>query len=74
MLIEVIYRFIINTLIPIQFAYAKSRGADVAEDLIQLLNEVAPEKNAIIDKFKSFGVQPVSAFETRCCNLRMSTV
>jgi hypothetical protein len=27
----------INTLIPIQFAYAKSRGADVAEDLIQLL-------------------------------------
>jgi hypothetical protein len=34
---EVVYRFMINTLIPIQFAYAKSRGADVAEDLIQLL-------------------------------------
>jgi hypothetical protein len=30
-----------------------------------LFNEVAPEKNAIMDKFKSFGVQPVSAFETQ---------
>jgi hypothetical protein len=30
-----------------------------------LLNEVVPEKNAIMDKFKSFGVHPVSAFETQ---------
>jgi hypothetical protein len=37
-------------LIPIQFAYAK-KGRRGAEDLIQLLNEVAPEKNAIMDKF-----------------------
>jgi hypothetical protein len=44
---------IINT-VPIQFAYAKSRGEDITEDLIQLLNEVASEKNAIIDKFSSF--------------------
>ena len=56
---------IINTLIPIQFAYAKSRGEEIAEDLIQLLNEVAPEKNAIVDKFSSFGVKSGSAFETQ---------
>ncbi|MEZ7506616.1 DUF2851 family protein [Flavobacterium sp. Arc2] len=56
---------IINTLMPIQFAYAKSRGEEIAEDLIQLLNEVAPEKNAIVDKFRSFGVKSVSAFETQ---------
>jgi hypothetical protein len=30
-----------------------------------LLNEVLSEKNAIMDKFKSFGVHPVSAFETQ---------
>jgi hypothetical protein len=56
---------IINTVIPMRFAYAKSRAVDVGEDLIELLNEVAPEKNAIIDKFKSFGIKPVSAFETQ---------
>jgi hypothetical protein len=56
---------IINTVVPIQFAYSKSRGVDSTERLIQLLNEVVPEKNAIMDKFKSFGVHPVSAFETQ---------
>ena len=56
---------IVNTLMPIQFAYAKSKGEEITEDLIQLLDQVAPEKNAIIDKFKSFGVKSVSAFETQ---------
>ena len=56
---------IINTIIPLQFAYAKSVGKEVSEDLIALLNEVAPEKNAIIDKFASFGIQSKNAFETQ---------
>jgi hypothetical protein len=56
---------IINTIIPIQFAYAKSKGEEIAEDLIQLLNQVAPEQNAIVDKFSSFGLKLVSAYETQ---------
>ena len=56
---------IINTIIPLQFAYAKSQGKEISEDLIQLLNEVAPEKNAIMDKFSSFGIKSKSAFETQ---------
>ena len=56
---------IINTIIPLQFAYAKSQGKEISEDLIQLLNEVAPEKNAIIDKFSSFGLKSKNAFETQ---------
>jgi hypothetical protein len=56
---------IINTIIPLQFAYAKSRGKEISEDLIQLLNEVAPEKNAIMDKFSSFGLKSKNAFETQ---------
>ena len=48
---------IINTIIPLQFAFAKSRGKEISEDLIQLLNEVSPEKNAIMDKFSSFAVK-----------------
>ena len=56
---------IINTIIPLQFAYAKSQGKDVLEELMQLLHEVAPEKNAIIDKFNSFGIKSINAFETQ---------
>ncbi len=56
---------VINTIIPLQFAFAKSKGKEISEDLIQLLNEVTPEKNAIIDKFNSFGIVSKSAFETQ---------
>ena len=56
---------IINTIIPIQFAYAKSHGKENCEDLILLLHEVAPEKNVIMDKFSSFGIRPKNAFETQ---------
>ena len=56
---------VINTIIPIQFAFAKSQGKEISEDLIQLLNEVVAEKNAIIEKFTSFGIQSKTAFETQ---------
>ena len=56
---------VINTIIPIQFAFAKSHGKEISEDLIQLLNEVIPEKNAIVDKFNSFGIVSKSAFGTQ---------
>jgi hypothetical protein len=56
---------IINTIIPIQFAYAKSQGKEISEDLIDLLNQVAPENNSIIDKFASFGIKSKNAFETQ---------
>ena len=56
---------VINTIIPLQFAFAKSQGKENSEDLIQLLNEVAPEKNAIMDKFGSFGINPKNAFESQ---------
>jgi hypothetical protein len=56
---------IINTLIPLQFAFAKSQGKEISEDLIQLINEVPSEKNAIIDKFNSFGIKSKSALESQ---------
>ena len=56
---------IINTIIPLQFAYAKSQGKEIYEDLIQLLNEVASEKNGILDKFSSFGIKSKNAFESQ---------
>ena len=56
---------IVNTIIPIQFAYAKSRGKDISEKILELVNAIAPEKNAIVDKFKLFGITPQSAFDTQ---------
>jgi hypothetical protein len=56
---------LINTIIPLQFAFAKSQGKENSEDLIKLLNEVAPEKNAITDKFSFFGIYPKNAFESQ---------
>jgi hypothetical protein len=55
---------IINTVVPIQFAYAKSRGIDITEGLIQLLNEVLSEKMPLWISLSPF-VHPVSAFETQ---------
>lgn len=56
---------VINTIIPLQFAFAKSQGKEISEDLIRLLAEVSPEQNAIIDKFKTFGIESRSAFDTQ---------
>ena len=56
---------VINTIIPIQFAYAKSQGKEVSETIITLLQEVASEKNVIIQKFAGFGVKSKNAFETQ---------
>jgi hypothetical protein len=56
---------IINTIIPLQFAYANKMGESNSEDLILFMNEVPSEKNAIIDKFESFGIFAKNAFETQ---------
>ena len=56
---------VLNTVIPLQFAYAKSQGKEAAEDLITILNDVEPEKNSIIQKFNTFGIKTRNAFETQ---------
>lgn len=56
---------VLNTVIPLQFAYAKSQGKEISEDLIGILNDVEPEKNSIIEKFGSFGIKAKNAFETQ---------
>lgn len=53
---------IINTIIPLRFAFAKSQGREISENLISLLNQVPPENNAIIGKFATFGIKSSNAF------------
>lgn len=56
---------ILNTVIPLQFAYSKSQGKEGSETLISVLNEVEAEKNSIVEKFSSFGIKAKNAFETQ---------
>nr|WP_294785050.1 DUF2851 family protein [uncultured Flavobacterium sp.] len=56
---------VINTIIPLQFAYLNSLGQSAGEDLIDFMNEVTSEKNAVIDKFNSFGIKSKNAFESQ---------
>jgi hypothetical protein len=56
---------IINTIIPMKFAYAQSQGKEIAEHLIELLQQVASEQNAVIEKFESFGITAKNAFDSQ---------
>ncbi|MNX55265.1 hypothetical protein D3C86_860220 [compost metagenome] len=56
---------IVNTIIPLQFSYSNRIGESNIENLIVFMNEVSPEKNAVIDKFESFGLLPKNAFHTQ---------
>ena len=56
---------LINTVIPIKFAYAKSLGKDISSELIRLIASVPPERNVIIDKFSSLGMKSENAYVTQ---------
>lgn len=57
---------IINTIVPFKFAYAhyKNKQADM-QPLIKLLKAIKPEKNVIIDRYKTLGVEASNAFDTQ---------
>jgi len=56
---------IINTIIPIQFAYSNIIGSTIAEDLIDFMYDVSAEKNSITEKFEFFGIKSKTAFESQ---------
>ena len=56
---------IINTIVPVKFAYAKSTGKDIAEELIVIMQQLDPEKNAVIDKFRHYKTTVQSAYDTQ---------
>ena len=56
---------IINTVIPIKFLYAKTKGEENVEELIDLISQIKPEKNAIIDKFARLKIKSKNAFDTQ---------
>ena len=56
---------VLNTIIPLQFAFAKSQGKEISELLLNLISEVAAENNSIIDRFSNFGVTARNALHSQ---------
>ena len=56
---------IINTIIPLKFAYQKSKGVESFEHLYEVLRQIQPEKNTLVDGFLNLGIHVKSAFDTQ---------
>lgn len=56
---------ILNTIVPLKFAYDKFRNQANEEALLSIVEAIPSEKNAIIEKFKEIGVISTSAFESQ---------
>lgn len=57
---------IINSVLPVLFAYSKSRMRSELQDrTIRFLEELPPEKNTFINVWKSAGIHPESAFDSQ---------
>ncbi|RAK20137.1 uncharacterized protein DUF2851 [Flavobacterium aquaticum] len=56
---------VINTIIPLRFAYARSQQKEITQELIDLAILIPAEKNAILEKFYSFGVNSQNAYESQ---------
>ncbi|OIQ17351.1 DUF2851 family protein [Lacinutrix sp. MedPE-SW] len=56
---------LINTVIPIKFSYAKQQGKNIDQDIVLLLEQIAPEKNSIVSKFNSLKNVADSALQSQ---------
>lgn len=56
---------LINSIIPLQFSYAKYQGNNVSEAVINLAASIAPEQNSIVSKFNSLKTVRSSALHSQ---------
>lgn len=54
---------VINVIVPLQFAFGASRGKELSEQLITIMESMNPEQNAILEKFKGAGITAENAFQ-----------
>lgn len=62
---DLVERIIINVLVPMKFVYAKERGENLAEDLIEWLRKLPAERNSVVDGFAELGMLAENAFESQ---------
>jgi len=61
-----IHLFIINTIAPFLFFYGQKKNNETYKDkAMDILEEIPPEKNKIIEQWKTLGLEPDSAYQTQ---------
>lgn len=58
-------RIIINTILPVRFAYRMDSREDIASETEHLFEKLAPEKNSIVRLWEEMGVKTKSAADTQ---------
>ncbi len=56
---------LINTIIPVRFAYEQSLQKESSQEILDLIEAMQPEKNIVIDKFATIGISAKNAFQTQ---------
>jgi hypothetical protein len=56
---------LINTILPIRFAYEQSIQKQSSAEIIELIEAIQPEKNIIVDRFATIGIVAENAFQTQ---------
>lgn len=56
---------LLNAVLPLKFTYHKHVKEDIVDEIIEFYKKIAPEKNTIIDGWKSLGVDIQTALESQ---------
>lgn len=56
---------LINTILPLKFCYAKSKGESVDDIILSLIQQIDPEKNGIVNTFHTLKPVATSAFQSQ---------
>lgn len=58
-------RIIINVILPMKYVYAKQRGVEVVEEILESLRNLPAEKNTTVQGFSKLGLKAENAFESQ---------
>jgi len=56
---------VINTVLPLKLSYAKQKGEEVSEFIIEVATAMASEKNSVVEAFKKLKAASSSAFDSQ---------
>lgn len=56
---------IVNTVLPIKLSYAKHRGKEVQEEILDIISDLVSENNTVISRFRALNIQFPSAKESQ---------
>jgi len=56
---------IMNAIVPLKFCYDSYFGKEPSQEIIEVLRQLSPEKNTVVENFESIGLSSKDAFQTQ---------